>query len=218
MAVKHCLVAGEPITPENDSLVHITPNSIGGRLKYRGLVSLERANCATGRFDPRSRAGSDERQGPSLARAGSPDRPLAAAGALRQPVAAAGREPDCQAHTLRHTAATWLMPAGVDKSAVAGYLGMSVEMLDRVYGHHHPDHLRAAAQAISQPNRWLYRWRRSGGSAHPLRNLLKALVADAVESEPVSAGKIPLKREFSGIFRVFGTLRAALRAVLHVIS
>jgi hypothetical protein len=30
----------------------------------------------------------------------------------------------------------------------AGFLGMSVEMLDRVYGHHHPDHLKTAARAI----------------------------------------------------------------------
>jgi integrase len=51
-------------------------------------------------------------------------------------------------HTLRHTAATWLMRAGVDKWEAAGFLGMSVEMLDRVYGHHHPDHLRAAAHFI----------------------------------------------------------------------
>ena len=51
-------------------------------------------------------------------------------------------------HTLRHTAATWLMHAGVDKWEAAGFLGMSVEMLDRVYGHHHPDHLRSAARAI----------------------------------------------------------------------
>jgi integrase len=51
-------------------------------------------------------------------------------------------------HTLRHTAATWLMQAGVDKWQAAGFLGMSVEMLDRVYGHHHPDHLQAAAHAI----------------------------------------------------------------------
>jgi len=28
------------------------------------------------------------------------------------------------------------------------FLGMSVEMLDRVYGHHHPGHLRTAARAI----------------------------------------------------------------------
>jgi hypothetical protein len=40
------------------------------------------------------------------------------------------------------------MQAGVDKWEAAGFLGMSVEMLDRVYGHHHPDHLRTAAHAI----------------------------------------------------------------------
>lgn len=51
-------------------------------------------------------------------------------------------------HTLRHTAATWLMQAGVDKWEAAGFLGMSIEMLDRVYGHHHPDHLRTAARTL----------------------------------------------------------------------
>jgi hypothetical protein len=51
-------------------------------------------------------------------------------------------------HTLRHTAATWLMQSGVDKWEAAGFLGMSVEMLDRVYGHHHPAHLKTAARAI----------------------------------------------------------------------
>jgi integrase len=56
-------------------------------------------------------------------------------------------------HTLRHTAATWLMQAGVDKWEAAGFLGMGVEMLDRVYGHHHPDHLRAAANAIGYRRR-----------------------------------------------------------------
>ena len=34
-------------------------------------------------------------------------------------------------HTLRHTAATWLMQAGADRWQAAGYLGMSVEMLRR---------------------------------------------------------------------------------------
>src|SRR5581483_11539046 len=42
----------------------------------------------------------------------------------------------------------WLTQAGVDKWEAAGFLGMSVETLDRVYGHHHPDHLKAAARAI----------------------------------------------------------------------
>lgn len=53
-------------------------------------------------------------------------------------------------HTLRHTAATWLMQAGVSHAAAAGLLGMSIETLDRVYGHHHPDFQRDAANAIAR--------------------------------------------------------------------
>jgi integrase len=55
-------------------------------------------------------------------------------------------------HTLRHTAATWLMQRGVPIWQAAGYLGMSAEMLDRVYGHHSPDHLKGAANAITGKN------------------------------------------------------------------
>lgn len=51
-------------------------------------------------------------------------------------------------HTLRHTTATHLMQRGVDKWEVAGFLGMSEEMLERVYGHHHPDYMRGAASAL----------------------------------------------------------------------
>jgi len=51
-------------------------------------------------------------------------------------------------HTLRHTAATWLMQNGVSIWEAAGFLGMSPEMVARVYGHHHPDHLRNAARKI----------------------------------------------------------------------
>ena len=40
------------------------------------------------------------------------------------------------------------MQSGADKWEAAGFLGMTVEMLDRVYGHHHQDHLRTAAKAI----------------------------------------------------------------------
>jgi integrase len=57
-------------------------------------------------------------------------------------------------HTFRHTAATWLMQVGVSMWRAAGFLGMSVETLDRVYGHHHPDYLTEAADAIGRkPNR-----------------------------------------------------------------
>lgn len=53
---------------------------------------------------------------------------------------------DVTPHTLRHTRATWLMQAGVDPWEAAGSLGMSVEMLQRVYGHHHPDWQKNAAE------------------------------------------------------------------------
>jgi integrase len=50
--------------------------------------------------------------------------------------------------TLRHTAATWLMRAGLPVWTAADYLGMSVEVLLNTYGHHHPDYLREAADAF----------------------------------------------------------------------
>jgi integrase len=62
-------------------------------------------------------------------------------------VALAGLE-DVTPHTLRHTAATWLMQNGTPIWEAAGFLGMSPEILDRVYGHHHPDHLQNAARKI----------------------------------------------------------------------
>lgn len=52
-------------------------------------------------------------------------------------------------HTLRHTCATWMVMGGVPFEMVAKYLGNSVEMVERVYGHHSPDWLRRAAEALS---------------------------------------------------------------------
>ena len=48
-------------------------------------------------------------------------------------------------HTLRHTCATWMMHRGVPIFEAAGFLGMSVEMLARTYGHHHADYQKQAA-------------------------------------------------------------------------
>jgi integrase len=48
-------------------------------------------------------------------------------------------------HTLRHTVATWLMQRGVPIWEAAGFLGMSPEVLQDTYGHHHPDYLQGAA-------------------------------------------------------------------------
>lgn len=46
---------------------------------------------------------------------------------------------DVTPHTLRHTCATWLMERGADMWQAAGYLGMTVAILERVYGHYRPD-------------------------------------------------------------------------------
>jgi integrase len=64
-------------------------------------------------------------------------------------VRAAGLE-NVTPHTLRHTAATWAMQNGADLWQAAGYLGMTVETLEAVYGHHHPDHQVGAAAAIAR--------------------------------------------------------------------
>ena len=69
--------------------------------------------------------------------------------AFRAARAAAGLGPDVVPHSLRHTAATWLMQAAVDPWQAAGYLGMSLETLLRVYGHHHPDHQEGARASIT---------------------------------------------------------------------
>jgi integrase len=53
-------------------------------------------------------------------------------------------------HVLRHTACTWLMQRGVDMWEAAGFLGMSVETLQKTYGHHHSDFQRNAADAITR--------------------------------------------------------------------
>lgn len=50
-------------------------------------------------------------------------------------------------HTLRHTAATWMVMDGVSLEEVARMLNATKEMIERVYGHHAPDYLRRAAAA-----------------------------------------------------------------------
>lgn len=42
-------------------------------------------------------------------------------------------------HVLRHTRATWGMQAGAQIWNLAGFLGMTPEVLEDTYGHHHPD-------------------------------------------------------------------------------
>jgi integrase len=68
----------------------------------------------------------------------------------KRAVELAGIRKKISPHTLRHTAATWLMQGGVDKWETAGFLGMSEQMVDRVYGHQHPDFQSNAADRITR--------------------------------------------------------------------
>jgi integrase len=60
-----------------------------------------------------------------------------------------GEEAPVVRHTLRHTAATWLMQAGTEIWEAAGYLGMTKETLENTYGHHHPDHQSGVDNAFT---------------------------------------------------------------------
>lgn len=53
-------------------------------------------------------------------------------------------------HTLRHTAITWAMQAGMDPWAASGYFSLNLQTLTENYGHHHPDHLREAVRVIER--------------------------------------------------------------------
>ena len=72
---------------------------------------------------------------------------------FRSAVGLAGLSGKVTPHTLRHTAATWLMQRGVPVWEAAGFLGMSAEVLLGTYGHHRPDFLHGAANAITSKHR-----------------------------------------------------------------
>jgi integrase len=59
----------------------------------------------------------------------------------------AGLDRQVTPHVLRHTRATWLAQAGVPVWEAAGSLGMTTETFERVYGHHHADFQKRAAEA-----------------------------------------------------------------------
>jgi len=58
--------------------------------------------------------------------------------------------PEIIPHTLRHTCATWLMQAGTDKWEACGFLAMTLEVLEKNYGHHHPDFQDGVSGAFSR--------------------------------------------------------------------
>ncbi|MFY9294466.1 MAG: site-specific integrase [Methylorubrum rhodinum] len=57
--------------------------------------------------------------------------------------------PDVTPHVLRHTAATWMARHGVSLWKIAGILGNSVAMVEKVYAKHCPEGLAEAVETIS---------------------------------------------------------------------
>lgn len=56
--------------------------------------------------------------------------------------------PHARMHDMRHTAASVMLCRGIEPWLAAQYLGMSVQVLTRVYGHMIPGALEAAARAV----------------------------------------------------------------------
>lgn len=71
--------------------------------------------------------------------------------AYRRIVSDIGLGDDVVVHTLRHTAITWGLQNGMSPWDAAGFFGISLDMLMRVYGHHCPSHLRDAANRMVRP-------------------------------------------------------------------
>lgn len=63
-------------------------------------------------------------------------------------VKAAGLGSDVTPHVLKHSAATWLLRAGVDLWDVSGLTSTSTKTLEAVYGHHSPEFQKASATAF----------------------------------------------------------------------
>ena len=68
--------------------------------------------------------------------------------AFRSARKAAALGPDVVPHTLSHTAITWQAQLGVPAHEICGFFGITLEMFERVYGHHHPDYQSNAVNAL----------------------------------------------------------------------
>jgi integrase len=69
--------------------------------------------------------------------------------AFRRAARAAGLDGVCP-HTLRHTAATWMVENGAETTDIARFLGMSEAMVEERYGHTGSKSLARAAEALTR--------------------------------------------------------------------
>jgi integrase len=58
--------------------------------------------------------------------------------------------PDVRMHTLRHTAISWYLRAGVPMETVSDYCGVSVNIIRKVYKHHLPGNFDALLTAAGR--------------------------------------------------------------------
>ena len=65
-------------------------------------------------------------------------------------VDAAGLGAEVVIHTLRHTAITWLAIEGVDVYEILRFGGITMEVFENVYAHHHPDHMKGVAAGFNR--------------------------------------------------------------------
>jgi integrase len=66
--------------------------------------------------------------------------------------------PDASFHTLRHTAASWMVQQGVDLYAVGQVLGHKTPRMTQRYAHLSPDYMACAVSKLNgmiQTNSWL---------------------------------------------------------------
>lgn len=53
-------------------------------------------------------------------------------------------------HTLRHTAITWAIQNGANPHEVCGFFGLSMETMEQVYIHHHPNFQNSVLEAMDR--------------------------------------------------------------------
>jgi integrase len=61
----------------------------------------------------------------------------------------AGLGRDVTPHTLKHTAITWAMQSGMKLAVASNYFSTSIETLERVYYHHHPEFQNEAVELMN---------------------------------------------------------------------
>ncbi len=56
-------------------------------------------------------------------------------------------------HILRHTGITWLAISGEDPYEICKFAGLTIEIFETVYGHHHPDYMAGIRRAQEKRKR-----------------------------------------------------------------